>query len=142
MALTGTAAMVLFYDIVPEGVDEHDDWHTHEHFEERVSIPGFLQATRWVNLTGAPRYLVTYEVENVGVLSDAPYLERLNNPTPWTQKVMPTFRGMTRGFCNVTASAGVGIGNAALAIRVCAAAGKEEALRDWLREKLFPSIAM
>src|SRR5215207_359655 len=112
MALSGKGAMVLFYDIVPEAVEEHDDWHTHEHFEERVSIPGFLRATRWVNLEGAPRYLALYEVEDVKVLGDAPYLERLNNPTPWTQKTMPSFRGMTRGFCSVTLSAGLGLGHA------------------------------
>jgi hypothetical protein len=139
MALSGKGAMVLFYDIVPEAVEEHDDWHTHEHFEERVSIPGFLRATRWVNLEGAPRYLALYEVEEVRVLSDAPYLERLNNPTPWTQKVMPSFRGMTRGFCSVTLSAGLGLGQALVAIRFSPAPGKEAGLRAWLGE-ILPAL--
>src|SRR4029077_14235912 len=80
MALSGNGAMVLYYDIVREVLEDHDDWHTHEHFPERVGIPGFLRASRWVTLGDGPRYLVVYEVEEVGVLSDAPYLERLNNP--------------------------------------------------------------
>ena len=44
--MTGSAAMLLWYDIVPEQVTEHDEWHTREHFPERVGIPGFLCAQR------------------------------------------------------------------------------------------------
>ena len=48
MTLLGEAAMVLWYDITPDAIAEHDDWHTHEHLPERVSIPGFVRALRWV----------------------------------------------------------------------------------------------
>ena len=41
MALCGDGAMLLIYDIVADAVDDHDDWHTHEHFPERVGIAGF-----------------------------------------------------------------------------------------------------
>lgn len=116
--MLGRAAMLLFFDIVPEAIAEHDDWHTHEHLPERLSIPGFVRGTRWVGLRGGqPRYFVIYEVSDIGVLTSAPYLERLNNPTPWTQKMMPSYRGMTRGFCAVTASSGLGLGTAALVAR-------------------------
>jgi hypothetical protein len=62
MALLGKAAMLLSFDIVPEAIVEHDDWHTHEHFPERLSIPGFLRGTRCVAQHGQPRYFVMYEV--------------------------------------------------------------------------------
>lgn len=140
MPLSGSGAMLLFYDIVPDAVAEHDDWHTHEHFPERVGIPGFLRASRWAAASAGPRYFVMYEVENVEVLSEAPYLERLNNPTPWTAKMMPNFRGMTRGFCRVTASAGAGLGNALQTIRIAPLPGRESELRGWLAGAL-PSIA-
>jgi hypothetical protein len=93
MALCGSGAMILYYDIAPNAIEDHDDWHSHEHFPERLSIPGFLRASRWVAAAGSPRYLVMYEVADVQVLSDAPYLERLNNPTPWTARMMANFRG-------------------------------------------------
>ena len=51
-----------------EAIAEHDDWHTHEHLPERLSIPGFLRGTRWVALQGQPRYLVLYEVERLDTL--------------------------------------------------------------------------
>src|SRR4051812_42652044 len=101
MALLGDAAMLLWYDIVPEHVAEHDEWHAREHFPERVGIPGFLRAQRWTGEPGSPRYFIIYEVADVGVLTDKPYMERLNNPTPWTSRMMPQFRGMTRGFCTI-----------------------------------------
>ena len=134
--MLGRAAMLLFFDIVEAAIAEHDDWHTHEHLPERLSIPGFLRGTRWVALRIAqPRYFVIYEVADVGVLTSAAYLERLNNPTPWTQKVMPHYRGMTRGFCAVAGRAGLGLGNTALVARF-----KPAGDPSWLRE-LMPGLA-
>ena len=141
MALSGSGAMILYYDIVPDAVDDHDDWHTHEHFPERLSIPRFLRASRWIALAGSPRYLVLYEVESVKVLSDAPYLERLNNPTAWTARMMPNFRGMVRGFCSVKSSSGLGLGHALLSIRYSPIPGKENALREWLAVEVLPEIS-
>jgi hypothetical protein len=136
MALLGSAAMLLWYDIVPEAIDAHDEWHTREHFPERVGIPGFLRAQRWVAVNGGPRYFVVYEVTDIGVLSDAPYMKRLNNPTPWTSRTMPNFRGMTRGFCNVTHRYGTVLGTSAATIRFGASSENQERLADWLDEAL------
>lgn len=139
MALLGKAAMVLSFDVVPDAISEHDDWHTHEHLPERLSIPGFLRGSRWVALSGQPRYFVMYEVEELGTLASAAYLERLNHPTPWTAKMMTHYRGMARAFCNVTRSFGLGIGHVGLLIRFRPGPGKEIALREWL-EKELPAL--
>ena len=134
--------MLLFFDIVPEAIAEHDDWHTHEHLPERLSIPGFLRGTRWVALrTGQPRYLVIYEVRDVEVLTSEAYLTRLNNPTPWTSKMMQHYRGMTRGSCSVTGRAGLGLGNAALVARF-EPAGDAVALRDRLVKHVLPGLSL
>lgn len=116
MALVGGAAMVLLYDIEGDSAD-HDDWHSAEHFHERLSVPGFLRATRWVATDAAPRYLVTYEVSGTDIATSPAYLARLNAPSAWTSSMMPRFRGMVRGFAHVVASAGFGMGAHALAIR-------------------------
>ena len=94
MPLLGSAAMLLSFDVVPEAVSEHDYWHTHEHLPERLSIAGFLRGSRWVATRGQPRYLVLYEVAELATLTSAAYLERLNNPSAWTSKMMPHYRGM------------------------------------------------
>lgn len=92
MALCSDAAMVLFYDI-DGNLTDHDVWHSREHFGERLGVPGSLRASRWVS-AGAR----CYEVSDVGVASSEAYVERLNDPMPWTAAMMPCFRGMIRGF--------------------------------------------
>ena len=140
MALLGNAAMLLWYDIVPEQVAEHDDWHTRQHFPERVAIPGFMRAQRWVSASPGPRYFIAYEVADIEVLSSVAYLERLNNPTSWTRQIMPSFRGMVRGFCRFESSHGTVLGTAAVVVRYSAASGLEERLRHWLTNELAADL--
>lgn len=140
MPLLGKAAMLLSFDIAQTAIPEHDDWHTHEHLPERLSIPGFVRGTRWVALHGQPRYFVMYEVEQLATLTSDAYLARLNNPSPWTSKMMPHYRGMTRGFCSVAGSFGVGLGCAGLLIRFKPEKRAESARRDWLLSDALPRL--
>jgi hypothetical protein len=140
MPLLGKAAMLLSFDIVQDAIPEHDEWHTHEHLPERLSIPGFLRGTRWVALQGRPRYFVIYEVEQLATLTSSAYLERLNNPSPWTSKMMPQYRGMTRGFCSVAGSFGFGMGHAGLLIRFKPASETASSLRNWLLQEILPPL--
>ena len=128
MPLCTSAAIVLYYDITGDTAD-HDHWHTHEHAHERLSIPGFARESRWVSDTAAsPRYLVLYEIDGVEVGTSPAYLDRLDHPTAWTSATMARFRGMVRGFASVVASAGFGLGRAAVSIRFQPPPGGEEAL--------------
>ena len=38
--------MLLLFDVAQDAIPEHDEWHTHEHLPERLSIPGFVRGTR------------------------------------------------------------------------------------------------
>jgi hypothetical protein len=128
MSLMSDAVMVIFCDVSSDPAG-HDDWHTHEHMHERLSIPGFLRGTRWTRASGSPRYMIVYEVESVEMASSPPYLERLNHPTDWTTAMMARLRGMSRGFCHVAATAGYGLGHAALSMRFSHLAPEA---RQWL----------
>jgi hypothetical protein len=132
--------MLLLFDVVEEAIPEHDEWHTHEHLPERLSIPGFVRGTRWVALNGQPRYFVLYEVEQLATLTSDAYLERLNNPSPWTSKMMLNYRRMTRGFCSVAGSFGFGIGHASLLIRFGPANETGSSLRKWLLQDTLPQL--
>lgn len=140
MPLLGKGAMLLTFDIADEAIAEHDDWHTHEHLPERLSIPGFLRGTRWVAVQAQPRYLVLYEVQRLDTLASAAYLERLNHPTPWTSKMMPHYRGMRRGLCSVQASHGFGTGHVALLMRFKPRPGAEPSLGEWLQGDFLRSL--
>jgi hypothetical protein len=132
--------MLLSFDVVPEAIPEHDDWHTHEHLPERLAIPGFLRGTRWVALRGNPRYVVLYEVEELATLSAPAYLKRLNEPSAWTTRIMPHYRGMRRGFCAVTGSFGFGLGHVSLLVRFDPRSGSAASLRRWLLQELLPEV--
>ena len=138
--MLGSAAMLLSFDIDAEAIEEHDRWHTHEHLPERLSIPGFHRGTRWVATSGVPRYMVLYEVESLETLASDAYLARLNNPTPWTKKIMPHYRGMTRGLCTVLGSFGYGQGGAAALIRFTAEHSRASKLHRWLLEETLPLV--
>ncbi|RZT92484.1 hypothetical protein [Rivibacter subsaxonicus] len=140
MPLLGSAAMLLSFDVAPEAIAEHDDWHTHEHLAERLSIPGFLRGTRWVALRDQPRYFVLYEVAELATLTSAAYLERLNSPSAWTSKMMPHYRGMSRGFCSVSGSFGLGMGHVAALLRFGVEPGSAASLRDWLLRDVLPDL--
>jgi len=132
--------MLLSFDLAPEAIAEHDDWHTHEHLPERLSIPGFLRGSRWVATRGEPRYMVLYEVRELATLTSAAYLERLNNPSAWTSKMMPHYRGMRRGLCAVAGSVGLGMGNATCVFRFKPREEPAGSLRSWLLQEFLPTL--
>ena len=130
--------MLLSFDVSTDAIEEHDDWHTHEHLPERLSIPGFLRGTRWVATAGGPRYMVLYEVQSLSTLTSDAYLQRLNRPTPWTSKLMPHYRGMNRGLCSVLGSFGLGSGHFGMLVRFHATRSDE--LHSWLLQKVLPAL--
>ena len=131
MALSTEAVMVLSCDVASDP-DDHDHWHTHEHMHERLSIPGFVRGSRWIRDGDGPRYLIVYEIAGVTMATSPDYLARLNAPSPWTAATMQRLRGMSRGFCRVSASAGYGLGRAGFALRFAPA---PEA-REWLAQEV------
>ena len=112
--MLGKAAIVMWWDVAPEMRAEWEDWHTNEHMPERLAIPGFLRGTRWVS---GNSYFVLYEVESVATLTGGAYVERLNNPTPWSIKMMPHHRNMVRSLCEVRATWGGGVPQTLATIR-------------------------
>lgn len=141
MGLLGEAVVVLWFDIDADRAAEFEDWHSHEHMPERLRVPGFRRGVRWMARAGAPSYFVMYEVASFDTLISAPYLERLNNPTPWTTKVMPCVRNTIRSLCRTRSSFGVGVGQTILTIRLSPVRGREDALRGWLIQAALPGLA-
>ena len=82
------------------------EWHNCEHMAERVSIPGFQTGRRY-NVEGTPgRYLQFYETVTSSVLGSQPYLDALNDPTPWTKKALTWFRDPVRNIYELVGSCG------------------------------------
>ena len=118
--MLGTAAIVMWWDVAPEMRAEWEDWHTNEHMPERLAIPGFLRGTRWVS---GDSYFVLYEVDRFATLVGGAYLERLNNPTPWSRKMMPHHRNMVRSLCELRSGWGGGLPSVLATVRFSPRAG-------------------
>jgi hypothetical protein len=134
--MLGRAAVAMWWDIAPAMQSEFEDWHTHEHMPERLGIPGFLRGTRWIALSGEPSYFVLYEVSRMATITGGTYLERLNNPTPWSRKMMPHHRNMVRSLCRIRASFGGGLSHALATVRFSPSSGRSRSLSKWLADAM------
>lgn len=140
MSLLGPAAIAMWWDMAPAHRTEFEDWHSHEHFPERLGIPGFLRGSRWADASGGDGFFVMYELDAYETLSSPHYLARLNNPTPWSTKLMPHHSRMVRSLCRVLDSFGGGAARAMLTLRLSPAPGRADALRQYL-QGVLPALA-
>ena len=128
MSLLGKAAVAMWWSVSPERRSEFGDWHSHEHFPERMSIPGFRRGSRWTSTLEAEGFFVLYELEQYETLTSTGYLDRLNAPTPWSTKMMPHHRNMVRSQCRIAASFGGGVATSLATVKLSPADGKEAEL--------------
>jgi hypothetical protein len=140
--MLGAAAVAIWCDVEPGIREEFDDWHAHEHMPERLGIPGFLRGSRWVSADGGKGYFILYEVEALETLTSAPYLERLNNPTPWSREMMARHLNMVRSLCAVRSTFGSGLAEALLTIRFSPGLQAAARLIQWLSADLLPTLPM
>lgn len=133
MSLLGQAALAMWWDIAGETRAEFEHWHSHEHFPERLALPGFLRASRWAAADGGEGFFILYELQEHAALSSTEYLARLNAPTPWSTRLMPHHRNMVRSQTRVLHSHGAGIARHAMTLRLSPRDGEAQGLQAALR---------
>lgn len=122
--------LAIWHDIRPESREDTLLWYDREHHLERLAVPGFLSVRRYHAASDGPLVFVRYETSDVGVLSSAPYLARLNDPTPWTRRAQPSFLANSRTVCIREGRAGWAESGTAVTIRLRAAGPLAPPL-DW-----------
>lgn len=125
MALAGKGVLAFWNGVEPGMESEFHTWHMREHIPERVGVPGFLRARRYVAEKGRPSFFNFYEVETPDVLNSPAYLARLNQPTEWTRSVVRHFTDTSRSICEVIASTGQGDGGYVATVRIGAPADRD-----------------
>ena len=140
MSLAGMGVVAIWHDLVPEAKEEYYEWHSREHMPERVGIPGFRRGRRYLALDGAPEILTLYEADSPEVLNGLDYLNRLNAPTAWTQRIMPSFRNMARSSCRVVYTSGIGSGGVMLTMRFDIDAAHRADALEALARRLLPPV--
>jgi hypothetical protein len=91
----GILIAAMDFSACPE--DEFHDWYDLEHVPERLRIPGFLNAERWIDVKNPKVAVATYDLETVGVLRSAPYVAIAGtNSSPWTKRTARFRKGLMR----------------------------------------------
>ena len=139
-ALLGSAAVLIWNDVAPQGRDQFYRWHDKEHIPERLALPGFRRGRRLRKAGHSPEWLTIYEADDVSALLSREYLARLNAPTPATTATLNHFRNTSRAVCRVAHSEGDSTGGHVLAMRLDVDAGNGDALCRYVRDDAFPRL--
>lgn len=138
MSLHGAAVIAIWQDLAPEAKANFYEWHNRQHVPERLSIPGFHRARRFVAIDGGPEFYTLYETENLEAAGGKAYLDRLNSPTEWTRRIMPAFRNMARSVCRVVFSSGTGEGGYMMTLRF--SLGEGDGAVKQICQRVLPSL--
>src|SRR3954452_5801103 len=139
MPLAGKGMLLTSMDVDAAFEDEFNRWYDREHLEERVAIPGFLEARRYIAHRANPKSLCLYSTETFDVLDSPAYRAALAKPTEWSKATMARFKNMIRAVARVTISRGNGRGAALGMVRLRPASDSKDGLRAALHDQLDPS---
>jgi hypothetical protein len=107
----GRGFLAIWSDVADENETDYLHWLSREHTEERLGVPGFLGVRVFrARVPDIRRYFILYELASPEVVGSAAYLERLNNPTPWSRRIMPILGNFARGGGRCLLRAGRGAG--------------------------------
>jgi hypothetical protein len=87
------AILLVLMQPPPSFEEEFNCWYDTEHVPERLALPGFESARRYVSPLGWPRYMALYDLADVAALDSPEY--RSVGPghfSPWTRRVQSRVR--------------------------------------------------
>jgi len=141
MPLHGKGMLVVFTEAKPGHERDLNEWYNREHIDERINLPGFHRARRYVAVKGSPKYLATYECDSVRDLATPSYLARLSHQTPWSDRVTGRFTRFHRLTLVIKVDLTHGVGGLLTTLRFTPAAGLRTALIQFLRDTLKGVVA-
>jgi hypothetical protein len=138
MPLRGKGMLIVYNEVKPAHERDFNEWYNREHIDERVNLPGFHRARRYVAVRASPKYLATYECDTVDDLATPGYLALLANQTPWSQAVMARFTHFHRLTLRVQLDRTHGEGGALTTVRFVPDPAMRRPLIDWLNDTALP----
>lgn len=103
--------LAIWSDIAPNEEADYLHWLTREHTSERVSTDGFIAVRVFrADRSDVCRYFICYDLAGPEVVTSPAYLAKLNNPSPWSQRIMPLLGNFRRGGGRIRAESGIGQG--------------------------------
>lgn len=138
-----TPGLLIVWTNIPEELEyDFNDWYNRVHMRERIlGVPGFVRGRRFFAFEGGPRYLAVYETRSTAVLHSEPYLALKRNYDPLSLRFVPHFRDTLKAAGQIVAHAGVAEGGVVALLPIARTPGREDALREWIGEKLLPELS-
>lgn len=138
MPLLGKGMLVTLTQVSARDERDFNEWYNREHIDERINLPGFHRARRYVAVRATPKYLATYECDTVADLATPTYLHVLANQTPWSKAVMARFTHFQRLTLRIQVDHTHGVGGALAAVHFIPDPRRRRALVEWLSEQALP----
>jgi hypothetical protein len=89
--------LFMAFDFSTAHEDEFHDWYDREHVPERLGVPGFINAERWIDEQNQKIHVATYDLDSVGVLVSPRYRAvGGGNQSVWTKRVTAMCRRIMR----------------------------------------------
>ncbi len=116
----GNHLLAVYVGIPSEIEDEFNKWYNTQHVPERLAIPGFQSATRYVSLEGTPKYMAFYELDSASVLETPAYKRLGENPSDWDKRILPNMQVEARTVyeCSLTCGEAGGGGGLKIEMRL------------------------
>ena len=118
MPISAKGMLLTSMDVDPAHELDFNRWYDREHIAERVAIPGFVEARRYIAHNAAPKYLSLYSTQTFDALDSPAYRTALANQSAWSKANIAHFQNMIRSVARITISRGQGRGAALGLIRL------------------------
>lgn len=142
MPLLGKGMLISRMDIAPEHEEDFNAWYDREHLAERVAIPGFVEARRYVAIDASQKYLALYTTENFEVLDGPDYKAVLANQTEWSLLNISRLVDPQRAIARVSGSVGTGRACNLIEARLRVSNANQEHLRQALCSGLHDLVSL
>ena len=131
--------LAIWCEIGRDDLVDYHNWQTQEHIADRIYSPGFLGVRLFTAVDNPCAHFFLYATESAAVMKSPPYLRILDNPSPWTKRLMPKFGPFDRAVGEKLVKIGRGFGSHVMASRLIGdgrpldPAAAKEALRGFIK---------
>jgi hypothetical protein len=137
--------LVAGFNYAPVNADEFNAWYDTEHIPERLRVPGFINAERWIGADDPKVSIATYDLQSLDVLRSSPYQAvAYENLSPWSRRMV----GGCERICRFEAEQIVPGDKAApsdagglLLAAMNVASGSEAEFNAWYETEHLPALA-
>jgi hypothetical protein len=139
-----TGLLAVWMEPTPEREGDLNRWYEEEHLADRLAMPGWLNARRYVSLEGAPKYVALYDLTGPEALHSPEYREAQQHSTAWTRQVVDNLQAMVRNEYELIQSIGLTPESGApfaLFVRLETDEAHDAELNQWYEQEHLAAIA-